>query len=248
MQARISKRNIQKLKFRFLIILYEERSILELILVRHGNKEKIINYNPDLKRNDPPLSELGRQQAEITGKFLKNHQITKIYASDTLRTQQTASIISEILVKSVEYRKELREIHFGLLESQGWDNFAKIAPEIYEKYCNRNEDFYYPQGENGKTTYSRLLPFIKIIIDEEPKCGLIVAHGGLIRVLLCGLLGIPFANRFHLGNPIYNCSITNLHYNPNLQKFQLHLFNSVSHLQSHLISGNGPNFVNSYKN
>jgi len=210
---------------------------MELILVRHGNKKKKIDYNPDLRRNDPPLTDLGRNQAEITGKFLKNYQISKIYASDMLRTEQTASIISENLVKPVEYRKELREIYFGLLETQGWENFAQIAPEIYKKYLTRNEDFYYPQGENGEATYSRLLPFIKTIMDEQPKSGLIVAHGGLIRVLLCGLLGIPFANRFHLGNPFYNCSITHLYYNPNLQKFQLHLFNSVSHLDSDLITG-----------
>ncbi|QEE17955.1 histidine phosphatase family protein [Promethearchaeum syntrophicum] len=213
---------------------------MELILVRHGNKKKIIDYNPDLKRSDPPLTDLGKKQAEITGKFLKNNRISNIYASDTLRTKQTASIISKILGKSVEFRKELRELHFGLLETQGWNNFSKIAPDIYEKYCNRNEDFYYPQGENGETAYGRLLPSIKAIIEEQPKRALIVAHGGIIRVLLCGLLGIPFGNRFHLGNPIYNCSITRLHYNQNLQKFQLHLFNSVSHFQSNLISGNGP--------
>ena len=55
----------------------------------------------------------------------------------------------------------------------------------------------------------------------------IVCHGGTIRVMICGLLGLPMQKRFYIGNPPVNCAITILQ-QANEEWF-LHVFNDYSH-------------------
>jgi broad specificity phosphatase PhoE len=154
-----------------------------------------------------------------------------------LRTLQTSAQISQQLNLTFTPQSELREIYFGDLETRGWDNFQKIAPETYQIYHNRNRDFNYPNGESGQDAFHRVYPFIKQIIQEDQKKVVIVAHGGIIRVLLCGLLNLPFGNRFTMGNPIFNCNLSTLLYNSTSGNFKLQEFNSIAHLPVELRTG-----------
>ncbi|UYP47542.1 phosphoglycerate mutase GpmB [Candidatus Lokiarchaeum ossiferum] len=210
---------------------------MELILIRHGEKQKIAQFNPINKRNDPPLTKRGKQQAQLTGKFLKSESINKIYSSDMLRTIQTSEQISQEIRLPVTPQPELREIYFGDLETGGWENFTTISPEIFRIYCRRNTDFNYPNGESGYEVFQRLSPLIKQLIQNNDSKVALVAHGGVIRVILCGLLNIPFGHRFNMGFPVYNCSITRIQHNSTLQSFQLHQFNVISHIPTDLRTG-----------
>ncbi len=210
---------------------------MEIVLIRHGEKIKIPHYNPENKRNDPPLTDRGVKQANLTGHFLKTQNIQKIYSSDMVRTIETTEQISTEINLPYTLQPELREIYFGDLEIEGWESFTTIAPEIFKVYSQRNTDFNYPKGESGEEAFQRTQSLIDQIIHEENQKVAIIAHGGIIRVLLCGLLNIPSGHRFNIGNPIFNCSLTTLHYNPKQKSFQLHQFNSVSHIPQTLQTG-----------
>jgi len=78
-----------------------------IILIRHGQ------YDLDFK-GDPPLTDLGREQAALAGKYLANASVTslrtspsskqrnvifkKVHSSDVCRARQTAEIIAKELV------------------------------------------------------------------------------------------------------------------------------------------------------
>ena len=78
-----------------------------IIMIRHGQ------YDLDFK-GDPPLTELGREQAALAGKYLANASVTamqsspsstprhvvfkKVHSSDVCRARQTAEIIAKELV------------------------------------------------------------------------------------------------------------------------------------------------------
>jgi broad specificity phosphatase PhoE len=68
---------------------------MELYLIRHGESA---NNRGDLPRvADPPLTDLGIEQARRAGEALKDKGITQLYCSPMLRALHTAKIIGEIL-------------------------------------------------------------------------------------------------------------------------------------------------------
>ena len=66
-----------------------------LILVRHGQQQW---PDPDVSTPgdwvDPPLSELGRQQAEAVGSYLAKETASTIYSSQLLRANDTAQAVA----------------------------------------------------------------------------------------------------------------------------------------------------------
>ena len=67
---------------------------MELYLIRHGQSTN----NAGLPHvADPPLSNLGKQQAYYVGKALQRARISRLYCSPMLRALQTAEIIGGIL-------------------------------------------------------------------------------------------------------------------------------------------------------
>jgi broad specificity phosphatase PhoE len=63
---------------------------MELYLIRHGQST---NNRGDARVPDPPLTELGKQQADRAGRALRNLSITHLYCSAMLRAVQTAAIV-----------------------------------------------------------------------------------------------------------------------------------------------------------
>lgn len=67
-------------------------SVQEIWVVRHGFREDWVNDNPPLPthlRNDPPLSDFGREQARELTQYLKTKSIDRIYSSPFYRVLET---------------------------------------------------------------------------------------------------------------------------------------------------------------
>ena len=68
---------------------------MELYFIRHGQST---NNQGDYPRvAEPPLTDLGQEQARRVGELLPDEGITKLYCSPMLRTLQTAAVIGKIL-------------------------------------------------------------------------------------------------------------------------------------------------------
>jgi len=107
----------------------------EFIFVRHGQSQA--NADIVIARKDSPLTLLGQEQAQKTGKNLRHEGITKIVCSPDTRARQTAEIIAReigIDVSTIEIIDELHERRFGELENQ---------PKQYEStwYSSVNDGF-----------------------------------------------------------------------------------------------------------
>lgn len=78
-------------------------------LIRHGESQ----INKDVPERTPktPLSEKGIEQAQSVAKRLSNVKIDSIYSSPYQRTKETASIISEVINKPIEYWEHLIEFN-----------------------------------------------------------------------------------------------------------------------------------------
>ncbi|CAO3689878.1 unnamed protein product [Rhizopus stolonifer] len=66
--------------------------VKEIWVTRHGFREDWVNDNPSLpthRKNDPTLSQLGRQQAQELKDYLKDKSIDRIYSSPFYRVLET---------------------------------------------------------------------------------------------------------------------------------------------------------------
>lgn len=143
-----------------------------IYFIRHGQKES--NWG------DPPLTELGRQQARKTGVYLKEKNISAVWASPAKRTQETAQLVAEQMGSTFRTDDRLRERMDWDREGETWKQFLEewIRTDIDRDYvCNR--------GYSARDVGNRMLAVVEEAVLEHPGGNiLIVSHGGAIGDVL----------------------------------------------------------------
>lgn len=197
---------------------------MNIYLIRHGNKELgLFNENVN-------LSELGFKQADITGKRLKEYDIDIIYSSPLKRSVQTAEKINEYLKVDIEIREELKEIYFGDMELKDRNFIDENYSEFYKQLNRLEKDLPYPNGECGQDVYTRAIKIVDETKEKNYKNVVFVAHGGTLRALISGILGLKQENRLLIGAPYENCSISIIKYDEENKRYCIHVVNDYSHL------------------
>jgi len=194
---------------------------MEIYLIRHGECQYLAKDYNDLEKHtiNPPLTAKGEEQAHQLANRLGQVFFNKIYASDLVRAVQTAAILNSALHTDVVITPNLREIDLGELLAKSWDDF----PDIYAKWNLHEEDVPYTGGENGSDVWKRCKTEIDAIIEKDYERVAIVCHGGAIRAMICGMLGLPQSRRHFFGNPLQNCSVSVIVHNN--EGFYLQSFN-----------------------
>ncbi len=173
-----------------------------LYLLRHaqseGNKLGLFQGSLDL-----PLSDEGKKQAIQAVEKLKEYHFEVIYTSPQKRALETATIIADRLGLPLKRDERLREISYGILEGKKHSEVREW--EIYQKWLENPLKNPLENAENLFDAQRRFLEFLKELSEERI---LIVTHGGIVRVALCTVAGIPlnFIWKFSVGN----CSLTKL--------------------------------------
>ena len=182
----------------------------KLYLIRHGETD----YNNALRfqgQTDIPLNEKGIEQAKKAADFFRDIPLQAIYTSTLIRAKTTAEIIAGVKGMDVQETDALREMSFGI-----WENMN--SKDIQKKYAKEWKDFFasparttIPQGESMSDVQKRAYPTVQEILDRYPEGDVaFVAHGGIIRVLICTMLGLDLNRAWHLH--VGNASITCFYY------------------------------------
>lgn len=79
----------------------------------------------------------------------------------------------------------------------------------------------------------RVLPVLYEITQSGYERAAVVTHGGVIRSLTAYLIGLDLAKMRMIGNGLENCSITELEYSPDKNRFNLQRFNDYAHLEKY---------------
>jgi probable phosphoglycerate mutase len=199
---------------------------MNVYLIRHGEKQENEKNHSALG-----LTPKGFKQADLLGQRLVKYNIEKIYSSDMIRAIQTADAINKYLKVEVIIKHDLREIDMGECQD-GWNDMKERYPDFMEQFSSHLMDVPYPGGESGKDVWLRSINVINEIINTSLNHVAVVAHGGTIRCLISGLLGLGQEKRFFLGAPFENCSISVVKYNKNDCHFYVHTINDYAHLES----------------
>ncbi len=197
-----------------------------LLLVRHGETE-LKSSERLWGHTDVKLDALGLKQAERLRDRLAEEKIDTIYSSNLQRALVTAEIIAARHQLAVVLCAELREIDFGHLEGLTFDEINQLYPEFYKSMGERRPNIKFPSGESVYQLNNRVSQFLGRLKKHTPEQTiLIVAHFGLLRLLLCRLLGIGIKQRWQIHLDLASLSILET----NQQGAILSLLNDVSHL------------------
>ena len=198
---------------------------MNIYLIRHGKKTDDTKNHEKLE-----LTGRGYKQANLLGQRLENYNIDRIYSSDMVRAVQTSQEINKFTKVDIEIDHDLREIDMGDFVGRERKYVEEKYPEFAAEFYEHTSDVPYPEGECGEEVWERSKAAFSKITSSGLENVAVVAHGGVIRAFVAGILGLSQEKRFALGLPLKNCSLTIIKYDVENDKYYLQCFNDYSHL------------------
>ena len=169
-----------------------------ILLFRHGEtanfKEVCFNGHYDVE-----LSERGEKQFQHWAEILKQENFKAIYSSDLKRTHNSAHFIAKKHgLEPISY-PELRELSFGTWEGMSFSEVEVAYPGQMEVRMESVTTFQADGGETYPQLQTRVIPKFEEIVARHPNDQIVmVCHGGVNRVILSHLLGIPMDKIFRV--------------------------------------------------
>jgi broad specificity phosphatase PhoE len=144
---------------------------MSLYFLRHGQSEANVKRVFAGQKENSPLTELGKQQAEVAANDLKNAGITKIVSSNLIRAKQTAEIVaSELGVSNITIDSRIAEYDMGVLT--GTPNQTITSLELVSA----------KDAEDPTAFKSRVLEALRQYSKDEGIV-LLVSHAGVGRMI-----------------------------------------------------------------
>lgn len=166
---------------------------MKLIFIRHGQTD--LNFKRAYQgRINTPINETGTWHAKQLKEKLRDFKIDKIYTSPLKRAKETLEIVLENREKDIPIKEDRRieEIDFGVWDTVPYEEAMIGYEEEYKAFLDDYENFTFPKGESFKDFFNRCCDFLEDIIDDSSNETILVAsHGGVLRVFMCYLLGLP---------------------------------------------------------
>ncbi len=163
--------------------------IKEIYLLRHGEPETAYTKR-FLGRLDPGLSPTGVEQARLAGTRLREYHPQVIFASPLRRAAETASVVAAACGLDARTDPDLIEINFGELEGLTFAEASARYPGITDSWQALAGDFSFPGGERFDEFNRRCRDVASRIRTCPEERIALVAHGGVLRGILCTLLAV----------------------------------------------------------
>jgi alpha-ribazole phosphatase len=181
-----------------MLALPQRGAATRLLLVRHAEPEESM-HGRCYGSLDVPLSAAGLRRAAGLGAALRELSMAAVYTSPLQRGLETARAIAVAQGLEPVVRQELRELDFGELEGMSYDEIAAERPELFRFWMEDPAAVRFPGGEGLAQLRARVLPAVADIrARHEGEAAAVVAHGGVVRVVLADVLGIPDAAFFRI--------------------------------------------------
>ena len=130
-------------------------------------------------------------------------KLSAVYCSDLSRAKNSAEIISEPYGLKPLVIPELRERNFGVWEGMTFNEIRELYPSEFDAWASNPLKHSPVNGESTEAVYERVLRAFDAVMGkhsaESPAAHIaVVAHGGVNRIILCHLMGVPFENIFRI--------------------------------------------------
>ncbi|MBI1811611.1 MAG: histidine phosphatase family protein [Nitrospirae bacterium] len=189
--------------------------VTTLYLIRHGATEgsETKRYKGSI---DVPMSEKGIEQIKGTSVFIqnmiqdkKNHEscilhsasskLSAVYCSPLSRALKSAEIIAEPYDLKPIAIEDLRERSFGIWEGMTFTEIKENYPQEFEAWAGNPLTYSPVDGESTVEVRERTVKAVDSLLSNHNSEHIaIVAHGGVNRIILCHIMGIPLENIFRI--------------------------------------------------
>jgi probable phosphoglycerate mutase len=175
---------------------------LPLVFIRHGETD----WNREARlqgQKDIPLNALGRRQAERNGRAVAGilaGRDWRLVASPLRRAVETMRIVLAAAGRPAapfDLEPALKEVAYGAWEGQTLTEVAVSDPEGLKLRERDKWNYVPPDGESYAMLSVRVAAWLATL--DSP--AMVVAHGGVLRVLVHLLAGEPAHDAPHLATP-----------------------------------------------
>jgi broad specificity phosphatase PhoE len=209
---------------------------MKIYVVRHGetawNKEEVFRG-----RKDIPLNDTGIRQAERTGAFFADKEVSAIYSSPLARARQTASAIGEARRLPVKVDDAFIDMDFGTWEGLSLAAVQQRFPQPLETWRNSPHRFRIQGAETLAQVRKRVRRGLQEAMVDGPAV-VIVTHRVICKLLVLKFLDV--SNRFFWKIKCDPASITLAEQIG--EEYILSMVNQTLHLQGPTVSADYRDF------
>ena len=182
------------------------RKSITVDFIRHGEPE-----GGDIVRGrvNPVLTQQGWSQMRTATLLDENHNVspatpkwTHIISSPLRRCAEFANRTAEEVELSTSIEDDWQEIDYGDWDGMPAAQWREVAAEQFKAFRNDLSALAPPNGENFPSFKDRVLAAWSKLADyPDGSHLLVVTHGGVLRVILPTVLGMPLNRSFPLYIP-----------------------------------------------
>jgi len=166
-----------------------EKGVVLTQHLAHGNPAKYLTYLRDVHGITASPEEPGTDAQGLSA----------VYCSNLARAWQSAEILAEPHGLSPVRRADLRERSFGLWEGMTFREINEKYPDDFSAWASNPLASSPLGGETTLEVRDRVIRVVDSILrGHTGQHVAIVAHGGVNRIILCHILGMPLENIFRI--------------------------------------------------
>lgn len=152
---------------------------MRLILVRHGRTDSNVGLLLDTGVPGANLDANGLEQAASLVERLSEHPIDAVFASNLVRTQETARPLAQARGLEVTVLPGLREIPAG--EDEMSTDATRYLDALFA-WADGDLQARVPGGENALEFFARYDDAIDTVAASGAEVAMVVSHGAALRV------------------------------------------------------------------
>ena len=170
-----------------------------LYLIRHGRADFAWTGNPfESPRGphwDPPLSDEGREQADLLARRLLTMDLDPfvVYSSPLRRASETARAFADRADVSISFEDDLAEAHIGAWEGVPFEEIIASDPELLDHLTHQRPIWRHGPGAEVADRFRRRVgDAIEIVLARHPDDNVVCfVHGGVINAYCAQVLDLP---------------------------------------------------------
>src|ERR1043166_729544 len=160
----------------------------EVLLARHGETD----WNRENRfqgHADPPLNELGREQAAELATLLAGEELAAVYSSPLQRAFETARVVAEPHGLAAAPVEGLKEVDVGSWQALTRGEIEQRFPEQFRRWLDHERGW--DDGESYEEMVARVVAALEeLAARHEGERIAAVTHGGPIRAALARAAGV----------------------------------------------------------
>lgn len=169
---------------------------MELLLIRHGLPLRI--ENKDGTAANPPLAELGHQQAHAAAEWLQSEGIDAIYVSPLVRARETALPLETLLSMTATVEDGIAEYDAAESSYIPMEELKRDDPAAYRDFIDNAAGL----GDPVAFQATVLASIEKIVAAHRGQTVAVVCHGMVINSVVAHAVGLE-PGIVMIGEPTY---------------------------------------------